>query len=290
MLLILSNTKDVTADYLVGKLTDSQAEFIRLDTDTILSSAQFKYCVGSPSMRLGGRDFRPQEFSAVWYRRPERLRNQSLEETPEGRLTIDEWAEAIEGFLAHIPKHLWVNHPALNVAASQKLEQLTVAAQIGLSVPRTLVTQDQSELREFFGSCGEKMIVKPLSAGYVERDGLGPDYLADVYKAARSYFVGAFFIIVALFAMNYFVSTPGGNNREIVEELRSDPGLLRLLQGPKGDKGDAGKPGTKGDKGDRGEKGQKGDTGAPGAAAVKTDSRPKTIHRGASSQPVSRSS
>lgn len=96
------------------------------------------------------------------------------------------------------------------------------------------------------------------------------DYLVDVYKVARACFLIAFSLIVGLFAVNYFTRTPANDAKRIIQELRSDPQLLKLLQGPKGEKGDAGVKGDqgirgpKGDKGPRGSPGPKGDPGTPG--------------------------
>jgi len=95
------------------------------------------------------------------------------------------------------------------------------------------------------------------------------DYLADVYTVARSYFVLAFFIIVGLFAVNYFIQpSSDASAPTVIQQLRADPNLINMLQGPKGDKGDPG------DKGEKGEKGSKGDTGAPGPRGEKGDQGP----------------
>ena len=83
------------------------------------------------------------------------------------------------------------------------------------------------------------------------------DYLADIYKVARFFFMFAFFIIVGLFAVNYFSRANENDTKKLVEELRANPDLVNVLRGPKGDKGD------KGDHGDVGPKGDKGDAAEP---------------------------
>jgi glutathione synthase/RimK-type ligase-like ATP-grasp enzyme len=91
---------------------------------------------------------------------------------------------------AHIPIINWVNHPAHNVAASHKLQQLTKAHELGLRIPDTLVTQDAAELHQFFDLHKGKLITKPMARGYIERVGsndtvmytsrLTPAHLADL--------------------------------------------------------------------------------------------------------------
>src|SRR5204862_6447955 len=106
---------------------------------------------------------------AVWFRRPREIAVSIEGDATERAHVANEWAEAIEGFFAHVPVERWVNHPTCNVRASHKMEQLTRAAQTGLRVPKTLVTQSQESIRIFWRANNERMIVKPLSSGYLER-------------------------------------------------------------------------------------------------------------------------
>lgn len=169
MLLILSNSQDATADYLAGVLGRRGVEFVRFDTDTALAGLTLDYDGGQPVLRMGGTDYRPADFSNVWYRRPERLKHPVIDDSPEGKFALEEWAEALEGFLAHIDESRWVNYPARNVRASHKLEQLSRARGAGLSVPDTLVTQDPDRLRAFSARHGGRIIAKPMAGGHVER-------------------------------------------------------------------------------------------------------------------------
>ena len=169
MLLILSNSEDVTADYLASVLARNRVAFLRLDTDTVLRQVAFAYEGGGPRLRVDGTWYGPGAFSNVWYRRPERLKHPEADDSPEGRFVLEEWAEAIEGFLALIDQARWMNHPSQNVRASHKLEQLGRAASLGLAVPDSLVTQDPDRLRAFFARHSGRVIVKPMASGYVER-------------------------------------------------------------------------------------------------------------------------
>lgn len=72
------------------------------------------------------------------------------------------------------------------------------------------------------------------------------DYLADVYKVARFFFMFAFFIVVILFAANYFSKVEENESAKLAERLRGNPELINMLRGPKGDKGDKGDRGSSG--------------------------------------------
>jgi hypothetical protein len=169
MLLIITNSLDATADYLVSVLDRHGVGFLRFDTDSCISRSKFSYEDGQPLLRFADKLYRPDDLTNVWYRRPERLKQEGIDESPEGKLVLDEWAEALEGFFAHIPLASWMNHPSCNVAASHKIEQLTRAPSLGFLVPDTLVTQDAEALRRFYARHNGQVIVKPMSGGRVER-------------------------------------------------------------------------------------------------------------------------
>ena len=169
MLLIFTTRTDATADFLESKITRGGLPYLRFDTDRSVESARITYRELSPLLRIGETEFAPGDFSHVWYRRPERLKHPDMDDSPEGRFVYGEWAEALEGFLAHIPASQWMNHPTHNVGASHKIEQLSTARRLGFIVPETLVTQNPSEASSFFDRLNGEMIVKPMARGYLDR-------------------------------------------------------------------------------------------------------------------------
>jgi glutathione synthase/RimK-type ligase-like ATP-grasp enzyme len=64
----------------------------------------------------------------------------------------------------------WMSHPADVWRAELKPYQLQLARDMGLSVPKTLVTNDPSSIRKAFHEYGP-MIVKPSRSGYAVVDG-----------------------------------------------------------------------------------------------------------------------
>ncbi len=169
MLLILTNSEDVTASFLVPILEKAGVVFLRLDTDKLLPRVSFSYRVGRPVLQINGRSIEPKEITSIWYRRPEALKSAQFDGSPEGKYALTEWTEFTECFFAHISRDKWMNHPAANAGASRKLEQLTTAISFGFSVPDTLVTQVPDELKAFHQKHRGRIIVKPVSTGYVER-------------------------------------------------------------------------------------------------------------------------
>lgn len=177
MLLILTNSEDATANHLEASLKNEGIELFRFDTDRSLLNASLRFKKEQPELVVGSRSLTPDHIDHVWYRRPERLKHAAIDDTPEGRFVYGEWAEALEGFFAHIDKPKWMNWPASNVAASHKMEQLSRANQLGFVVPKTLVTNDPNELRAFYDAQQGTIIAKPMAKGYVERGDEGIDSL-----------------------------------------------------------------------------------------------------------------
>ena len=169
MLLVLTNSADATADYLLSRLTEASIPFVRFDTDSALDRVAFTYTPGKPLLCIDGHWYKPTDFSTVWYRRPERLASDQIPDTPEGRCVLDEWSESLEAFLAQIPRMRWMNFPAANALASRKLEQLTSAQQLGFTIPDTIVTQDSANLAELLQQAQRRSDHKAARTRAIER-------------------------------------------------------------------------------------------------------------------------
>lgn len=81
-----------------------------------------------------------------------------------------EWADALAGWWRSCPAP-FVNDPVANVAAGNKITSLERAAQEGLTVPDTLVTNDPTQAASFVHSYRRRVIAKSLNSHYVELDG-----------------------------------------------------------------------------------------------------------------------
>lgn len=87
------------------------------------------------------------------------------------------------------------------------------------------------------------------------------DYLVDLYRTARFFFLSAFTIVLLLFSVSFFSQSRTDETERIIQGLRGDPKLIDLLRGPKGETGDKGERGELGQKGGTGEKGDRGERG-----------------------------
>ena len=175
VVLVLTHSGDRTADYLCNRL-DGRVFLLRLNTDALPGDLD-PTLDGVPALRAYGHSLTADDIQAIWYRRPHPLQapggpgEDPYEEHHRGL----EWAEALNGVLAHVPELRWINHPTRNASASHKIEQLSRARAHGLYTPQSLVTRDPQRLRAFWHETGGRVITKPLASGYLERDAPADD-------------------------------------------------------------------------------------------------------------------
>ncbi|MCY4578109.1 MAG: ATP-dependent carboxylate-amine ligase [Chloroflexi bacterium] len=165
--LILTNEDDPDADIMTQLLIRRGVNVVRFDPGDFPQGSTI-------SMR--GNEFRwqyilsaqehvvdLQQVSSVWLRRPTKWQPPESYELGIGNFIGAERNHAIEGLWEILPA-LWVNHPTLDRLAGLKPYQLQIASRLGFVIPRTLITNDPSEVRDFYNECGGNTIYKPLSA------------------------------------------------------------------------------------------------------------------------------
>lgn len=171
LILTSKDPSDAHADVVAVNLVRSGENVCRLDTDTFLESVQLSIAVGTESGTVSSLitpDFSIplNEVKSVWFRRP-LIPEPGLTSDPESLAHRDEHdfirreAEAaLYGVFGALSDAFWITHPDVLKAADNKVLMLQVAQQLGMNIPRTLVTNDPGKARDFFGACGGKMIVK----------------------------------------------------------------------------------------------------------------------------------
>ena len=174
MILIVTHSSDVTADFMCERLRAEDRTFIRIDSDRAPEVAELAMIGDGLKLRIDELTVTPEDVGCIWLRRPKAIAV-TADDPAEGAHTSAEWGEAFEGFFAHVQRSHWINHPSANAVASHKLEQLTRARTVGLRIPDTLLTQDAATARSFFERHHGKIIAKPLSTGYIERDSVERD-------------------------------------------------------------------------------------------------------------------
>lgn len=158
---------------------------VRLDTDLFptevqLSIRQERGSTGA-TLHLPERDLDLDQVSAVWYRRF--APGYALPADMEMRAAAVGEAHAFMAGLIHVLPGFHLDAVRDVRRADNKPLQLKWAAEVGLHVPRTLVTNDEDAVREFARECRHRFVAKTLSS-FVVRNNKG-DELAVYTRLVR---------------------------------------------------------------------------------------------------------
>ena len=114
--------------------------------------------------REGGGQLDLSTVGSVWWRRPQPYGLAAAITDPANRrFAMSEAATAFQGLYQSLDA-FWVNDPNRDAAAHHKPWQLTLAQQIGLQIPPTLMTNDPEEARDFWRRHDGKVIYKVFRA------------------------------------------------------------------------------------------------------------------------------
>ncbi len=174
MILILSNSADEHADAVERALDDRGTAHVRIDPADFPATASLAVEFGpaalrSRSVQLTGATVDLDRVSAVWLRRPGRPEAPDrFAGTPVGDVIAEETAA--------VTADLWDTFDVLHVPAPRpvvqraqyKMRQLQLAAQLGLELPPTLVTNDPDALLRF-AARHERLITKQAGTSQVRR-------------------------------------------------------------------------------------------------------------------------
>ncbi|WP_225823966.1 MvdC/MvdD family ATP grasp protein [Streptomyces naphthomycinicus] len=158
MILVVSHDEDHTRAVL-HRLEADGHEVVRLDladlpargeiTLDYTASGEPAYTVRTPTAHA-----RLDRCRAAWWRRVRPFTvDRGLSTVRDQSFAVSETGEALHG-LFHSLDCVWVNPPALDGAAHHKPYQWEVARRTGLSLPRTLVTNQSARARRFIQETG----------------------------------------------------------------------------------------------------------------------------------------
>jgi ATP-grasp ribosomal peptide maturase len=155
--LVVTSIEDVTADLVIAALNERRIPIVRLDPADIGDGLTFSARIGAGRglwagvMSTGTRDLEFSRVRSVYWRRPGPWRYAGLPQQPRD-FAAAEARHGLIGLLAALPVR-YVSHPFATARAEYKPAQLTTAAELGLSVPSTLVTNDLGAARQFADDC-----------------------------------------------------------------------------------------------------------------------------------------
>ena len=165
--LLVTASYDLAPDYVGAALGRRGVPFFRLDTDRFPSEVQASF---DPRRGLdisdGNSCISHREIKSVWYRRNV-VPNLPGDLDPGSREFCEREARMyLEGALAALPTQRWLSSPQAIWLAERKPYQLAIAAQLGFTLPRTIVTNDEASVKGF--ALQNQLVAKAVSSGYIE--------------------------------------------------------------------------------------------------------------------------
>lgn len=174
MLLVVTNKTDLASDYLILRLNERGLPFRRLNTEDYGQAFEIDL---TPGTRLewritfsDGQALDDETVSAVYFRQPRSpLAPDDIAESDRG-FAERELKETLRGLWRLIDERKWLNHPRRLWLASNKPEQLSVAAKLGFRLPETCITRSRKELADFFAHHKGRIICKAVKNGFSHED------------------------------------------------------------------------------------------------------------------------
>lgn len=172
--LIVTEKFDPHADHVIRIFNERQIPFFRLNTNDFHDDMRVVAGSEDGSILLEDRWNRrhrfPDDTRCVWHRKP-------VDPNPPSGVTNATTAHVIEretlefmGYLGCDRRVPWLNNPNDNRMAQRKFPQLRLAKELGLRVPRTVITNDPERAREFNRSVGGLLLCKSMKEqGFVDQ-------------------------------------------------------------------------------------------------------------------------
>lgn len=165
--LIASTSLDESTNTVLLELNRLGLPTLRLDTESFPFDAELSAeFSGSPRLSWGA-DHPSEQLRSIWYRRVRTPERPSDMNPGVYDFCIRESRSTLLGMLltASVPI---MSPPAAVWAAENKCYQLARARDVGLPIPRTLITNSPAAIRSAFNTFPRGMVIKPARSGFVD--------------------------------------------------------------------------------------------------------------------------
>lgn len=171
MILIVTSREDYTSDFVVLRLTKLGLPFIRFNTEDFPRKSECSIFYRSDDSRqtcislgIGDLEVNMDQVTGIWYRRPGKPSVDQFEMDDSDIQWAYKECDAILRGVWEITSDKMVSLPSAIRRAEEKPFQLKVAAEVGLSIPETLISNDPDVIKESIKQ-GSEWISKPLWSG-----------------------------------------------------------------------------------------------------------------------------
>jgi glutathione synthase/RimK-type ligase-like ATP-grasp enzyme len=173
MLLLVTNRRDITMDYIVAEVRRRNIPYFRVNTELLPQSlcTMDSHPRTAWSITLDGKTIRGDQVTGAYFRRPGAPIVPDEVVDPGERAYIEaEWSSFLKSLYTRLDA-CWLNAPARIFLAEDKPLQLLMAHEIGFNVPAVVITNDIRSARQItrVGQAIGKPLRQAVLAGERER-------------------------------------------------------------------------------------------------------------------------
>jgi hypothetical protein len=163
--LLFTNKEDVTTDFIVRELKRQEIDFYRFNTEELSKSVKIdlnfekeKYLLID---KLDNKTYNLLDFTDIYYRRPELplYDDEGLTDGEKSFLQIEIYY-TLEGVYRLLSGKHWFNNVFAIRNAENKIYQLLLAKEVGLTIPSTLISNHYDSVEQFLEKGNH--IIKPV--------------------------------------------------------------------------------------------------------------------------------
>lgn len=151
-ILVVTNSRDTTAAFVINRMIARQINHIRLDTDKIAQGGNTLSIdinnLSKPSVIANGVEINRNQIRSVWLRRYTEPEVSFGGDEEAEKFSRQEYDFALKWFLGSLECFFLDTEEDMR-RGRNKINQLLMAKRLGLEIPRTLITNDPGEAKLF---------------------------------------------------------------------------------------------------------------------------------------------
>lgn len=163
--LLFTNKEDVTTDFIVRELKRKEIDFYRFNTEELSKSVKVDLNFEKEEYllidKLDNKIYNILDFTDIYYRRPELplYDDEGLTEGEKSFLQVELYY-TLEGVYRLLSGKHWFNNVFAIRNAENKIYQLLLAKEVGLTIPSTLISNHYDSVEQFLEKGNH--IIKPV--------------------------------------------------------------------------------------------------------------------------------
>jgi glutathione synthase/RimK-type ligase-like ATP-grasp enzyme len=176
-LLIVTSEDDIHTDALIEKLQSSDIEPIRLNSQSFISKSQYHFAwdidgnITDRNLHFNDSLRSAEDIEVIWWRKPQDYHpHASVNDHWAIKYAQDETKSLLLSLRGLFPKAKWVNDYHNLHLPSNRINQIPVAQQLGISIPPTLVTNHYEPALKFLQQYSDCIIKSMRYSGFLHED------------------------------------------------------------------------------------------------------------------------